>query len=212
MSALYQSVMLDETNIDSNSTSTFSSKHSIDQNISQLHHITAENVGIPIASSSPKKAPTIQSKKKNINSLRVLNINFQSARSKANEMSLLIDSANPDIIIGSETWLKPEIHDSEIMPPNYTIYRNDRKDGYGGVLIGVKTDIASSEYTNSKNIELISVKIQLSKQKPLIVGSFYRPPNRTDDEYTNNTIQEITDLCNNNNATVWIGGISIYPI
>jgi hypothetical protein len=54
------------------------------------------------------------------------------------ELSLLLDSAKPDIIVGCEIWLKAEIHNSEIMPPNYTIYRNDRKDGYGGVLIGVR--------------------------------------------------------------------------
>ena len=71
------------------------------------------------------------------------------------------------------------------MPPNYTIYRNDRKDGYGGVLIGVRSDIIRSEYVNSKNIELVPVKVQLSKQKPLIAGSYYRPPNRTDNEYVN---------------------------
>jgi hypothetical protein len=71
------------------------------------------------------------------------------------------------------------------MPPNYTIYRNDRTDGYGGVLIGVRSDILRSEYVNSKNIELVPVKVQLSKQKPLIVGRYYRPPNRTDNEYVN---------------------------
>jgi hypothetical protein len=64
------------------------------------------------------------------------------------------------------------------MPSNYTIYRNDRKDGYGGGLIVVRSDIISSEYVNSKSIELVAVKVQLSKQKPLIVGSYYRPPNR----------------------------------
>ena len=139
--------------------------------------------------------------------MRVLNINFQSIKSKVHELSLLLDSAKPDIIIGCETWLKPEIHNSEIMPPNYTIYRNDRKDGYGGVLIGVRSDIISTEYVNSKNIELVAVKVQLSKQKPLIVGSYYRPPNRTDNEYVNNSINELSELCTgSNNATVWIGG------
>jgi hypothetical protein len=47
------------------------------------------------------------------------------------------------------------------------MYRNDRKDGYGGVLIGVRLDIISTEYVNNKNIELVPVKVQLSKQKPL---------------------------------------------
>jgi hypothetical protein len=130
----------------------------------QNHNITnIENVGSPIAASSPKVKKTQTNYKRNANNMRVLNINFQSVKSKVHELSLLLDSAKPDIIIGCETWLKPEIHNSEIMPPNYTIYRNDRKDGYGGVLIGVRSDIISSEYVNSKNIELVAVKVQLSK-------------------------------------------------
>jgi hypothetical protein len=174
----------------------------------QNHNITnIENVGSPIAASSPKVKKTQTNYKRNTNNMRVLNNNFQSIKSKVHELSLLLDSAKPDIIIGCETWLKPEIHNSEIMPPNYTIYRNDRKDGYGGVLIGVRSDIISTEYVNSKNIELVAVKVQLSKQKPLIVGSYYRPPNRTDNEYVNNSINELSELCTgSNNATVWIGG------
>jgi len=54
----------------------------------------------------------------------------------------------------------------------------------GVVLLAVKSDITSSEYSKSKNIEFIAAKIQLSKQKPLIIGSYYRPPNKTDDIYT----------------------------
>jgi hypothetical protein len=48
------------------------------------------------------------------------------------------------------------------------VQSSDNSDGYGGVLIGVRSDIISTEYVNSKNIDLIAVKIQLSKQKPLI--------------------------------------------
>ena len=75
------------------------------------------------------------------------------------------------------------------------------------IAIGVRSDIISSEYVNSKNIELVAVKVQLSKQKPLIVGSYYRPPNRTDNEYVNNSINELSEICTgSNNVTVWIGG------
>lgn len=151
------------------------------------------NPGSPIASSSPKKGGKYKIKR-NINSLRVLTVNFQSARSKSHETALLIESSNPDIIIGTETWLKPEIYDSEVIPPSYTLYRNDRADGYGGVLLAVKSDITSSEYSKSKNIEFIAAKIQLSKQKPLITGSYYRPPNKTDDIYINKTVEEFSSL------------------
>ena len=43
--------------------------------------------------------------------------------------------------------------------------------------------------------------------RSLIVGIHYRPPNRTDNEYVNNSINELSELCTgSNNATVWIGG------
>jgi hypothetical protein len=43
--------------------------------------------------------------------------------------------------------------------------------------------------------------------KPLIIGNYYRPPNRTDNEYVNNSINELFELCTgSNNATVWISG------
>jgi hypothetical protein len=48
------------------------------------------NLGSPIASSSPKKGGKYKIKR-NINSLRVLSVNFQSARSKSHETALLIE-------------------------------------------------------------------------------------------------------------------------
>jgi len=46
----------------------------------------------------------------------------------------LIHSINLDII-KTETWLTANTTGNEIIPPelSYAIYRNDRKDGYGGV-------------------------------------------------------------------------------
>jgi RAB protein geranylgeranyltransferase component A len=53
----------------------------------------------------------------------------------------------------------------------------------------------------------ISTKMIYIEQKPLIIGSYYRPPNRTDNEYVNNSINELSELCTgSNNATAWIGG------
>ena len=48
-------------------------------------------------------------------------------------------SSEADIIVGTESWLTPDITDSEIFPPDLTIFRKDRsqKTG-GGVFIAVK--------------------------------------------------------------------------
>ena len=41
-------------------------------------------------------------------------MNFQSIRNKQAEIHAVIDSAKPDIILGNESWLAPEIKNSEI--------------------------------------------------------------------------------------------------
>ena len=42
-------------------------------------------------------------------------------------------------------WLNRNILNNEILPPhiNYAIYRNNHTDGYGGILIGIKSCILS---------------------------------------------------------------------
>ena len=70
----------------------------------------------------------------------MLNINFQSCKNKKEEIANLLESANPSIIMGTETWLNSNIHSSEIFPSNYDIIRRDRGDGYGGVLLAIKNE------------------------------------------------------------------------
>ena len=41
----------------------------------------------------------------------------------------------PDIIAISETWLKTEILSSKFSPPDFNVFRRDRPDGHGRVLI-----------------------------------------------------------------------------
>ena len=55
--------------------------------------------------------------------LRVLNINFQSIKMKQCRLSKLIDSINPGVVFGTETWLDNHIKDVEILPEGYKIYR-----------------------------------------------------------------------------------------
>jgi hypothetical protein len=81
------------------------------------------DLGSPQATSSPKKP---NSSSRGNSTLKVLNVNFQSVKAKKASFWNVIDSLNPDVIIGSETWLKPEVSNAEILPPDYTTYRRDR--------------------------------------------------------------------------------------
>ena len=77
-------------------------------------------------------------------SLNLMVINIQSVTSKKESFLECINYYNPDIILGCETWLSEMILNSEILSSSsYTVFRNDRNDSYGGVLIGVKSNLES---------------------------------------------------------------------
>jgi len=92
---------------------------------------------------------------------------------------------NPDIISISETWLKPEILSSEFLSTDYNIFRRDRPDGYGGVLIACQNSLNCHCLDINSDTEAIACHINLANHQTLIVCAFYRPPNRQPDSVTN---------------------------
>jgi exonuclease III len=85
----------------------------------------------------------------------VVCINFQSIKNKKEELWNLVDSSDPDIIFGTETWLNNNITNSEISPSdmNYDVVRNDRENSYSGVLIAFKKNFIFEAIT-LKNLSL----------------------------------------------------------
>nr|KAI8758048.1 CAunnamed protein product [Biomphalaria glabrata] len=121
--------------------------------------------------------------------LKTLVINFQSIRNKTADLEILLECEKPDIIAGTETWLHPEIYNAEIFNSNYEIFRKDRADNHGGVLLAIKNTLIAEEITlpNSKNIESTFCKINTTSTS-LIIGSIYRPPN--------SSLEYMQELCN----------------
>ena len=91
----------------------------------------------------------------------------------------VLDSSNTDIICGNETWLKPSICNSEILPDesDYEIFRKDRKDGFGGVMLAIKSNTNSNPIdittVTDCDCEIIVRKIECDSNKSLIVISAY---------------------------------------
>ena len=101
-------------------------------------------------------------------------------RSIVNELSsfqTMIYSHDFDIVAITETWLSNNIFDNEILPANYTIYRNDRGSRGGGVLLAVHDNIVSKVLPSPTNIEMLTVEVELSQT--LILCIVYSPPNPT---------------------------------
>ncbi|VDI38157.1 Hypothetical predicted protein [Mytilus galloprovincialis] len=141
------------------STALFNSTYSIETE-NQFSDLSTSSLvsspGVPVATSSPKlneknqNIPSKSTSSKFKRPIRVVNINFQSICNKKPELEEIINSAKPDIIIGTETWLNPNIPSHELFPPNlYNVYRKDRTHNnkgksYGGVLIAITKDLDNS--------------------------------------------------------------------
>ena len=97
----------------------------------------------------------------------------------------LIDHHEPQIICGCETWLNPDILNNEVLPSSYKLHRKDRTDGYGGVLIGIKSNIVSDLIDSPSDLEVCTVLLHLSQSVSLLLFCVYRPPN-TDIPYLAN--------------------------
>ena len=110
------------------------------------------------------------------------------------------------LIFGCESWLSPSVHNAEVFPPNFNIYRRDREDGYGGVFIACHNTIVSHEIPYSGTQEVITCKIKLSNTQSLIACSVYRPPNRSIDyiEAICSTLESI--ILSSPNDIIWIAG------
>ncbi len=72
--------------------------------------------------------------------LRLLNVNCRSVVNKKEQFHALIDNVKPDIIIGTESWLKPDMLDNEIFPSDFTVYCKDRISAIGGGVFAAVSD------------------------------------------------------------------------
>lgn len=110
--------------------------------------------------------------------LSIIQLNIQSLVPKLGILETEMQSY--DVLVFTETWLKPDISDDDLHISNFDIpYRNDRTDRPGGgVAIYVKTGlncVCRSDLI-SGNLESLCIEIILKKHKLLLCG-IYRPPN-----------------------------------
>jgi hypothetical protein len=111
-------------------------------------------------------------------SLVLLQVNCRRIYNKALEFWNIVDTYDPDIVIGTESWLREEMGNSEIFRADLTIFRRDRKARGGRVFIGVRKNITCSELWVDDQFEMISVEVRGTNPKHTweIVG-IYRAPN-----------------------------------
>ena len=187
-----------------------------DDSLSSISHpesLIPDIIGPPTAASSPIVQEPNEAKGKAAKAalnhpLRILIMNCQSIKNKKAKLNTIIDSAKPDIILGNETWLTPEIKNSEIFPDSFDAVRKDRaSDAHGGVFIAFKSDLLCTETLELDiNCEIVWCKLNIIGCRTLYLGSFYRPPDKIDNEYLEEFNSSLSRIMLNRNAHVLVGG------
>ena len=135
-------------------------------------------------------------------------VTCQSIKNKVAGITAIIEEHKPDIFLGNESWLHPDIKNNEIFPDNYNIYRKDRaSDNHGGVFQAVKKDvIVTHRHDLNTDCETTwtQCQIKIKRSKSLFFASFYRP-NKNDInrlEELDSSLFKLGDKLNTNNVIV----------
>ena len=98
------------------------------------------------------------------------------------------------------------MHNTEIFISDYTVYRHDREDGYGGVFLACHSSLISHEISCNNTQEIIACKIELTNSQSLIACCVYRPPNRSSD-YLESVCRSLENIIIPfSNDIIWIAG------
>ena len=91
--------------------------------------------------------------------IKILYFNARSLLPKFDELLLLTDSHRPDVICITESWLCPDILDSEISISGYQTMRLDRNRHGGGVLMYVLDKYIVKRLPSHASLELLTVTL-----------------------------------------------------
>lgn len=126
-----------------------------------------------------------------------LHFNARSLLPKMDLLKTWFMSANPDIVVISETWLKPSVPDDVICVGGYNVYRTDQKGRAGGVAIYVSQKFSVSVLLSQsipRQFELIALDIRVANAPFTIIGC-YRPPSAASEALS--TLTEVLSKLNN---------------
>ena len=139
--------------------------------------------------------------------LTALILNCQSLTAKKESFQNIICTHSPDVIFGTESWLKSTVKNSEVFPNGYVVYRQDRCDGYGGVFVACCDNLATHDvHLSTSSCELVACHIQLTDHSSLIACSVYRPPS-SNELYLAELCQQLATIqAQYPNSALWIAG------
>ena len=111
-----------------------------------------------------------------------------------------------DILTVNETRLDKSVRDYEVEIPGYDIIRLDRNRNGGGVAMFIRKNIPYiiRQDLVPDAIELLCIEVRKPKSKPLLIATWYRPPNSSHDLF--HKFENFLKLAEDENMEIIITG------
>ena len=130
--------------------------------------------------------------------LHSMHLNVRSLLPKIDEVRRIAQTTSIPVMCFTETWLDATITDPEIEIENYLVVRRDRNRNGGGVCMYIRSDVAFDPRLDlaRDDLEAIWVNILLPKSRPILMGTCYRPPDKS------NFYDALEDMFSNANILI----------
>lgn len=131
--------------------------------------------------------------------ITVLQWNIRSLSRNIADLIFILSKCEADVILLSETWLKP----NQIFSlPGYNLFRSDRRDkNGGGTAIAVHTHLSAVQLPTPSSVPIESTGVQVTwGQETITFLSVYLAPNQP------LTIPELSVVCSMGSGWRFIGG------
>ena len=131
------------------------------------------------------------------NDILLCHLNINSIQNKFEELVALIRKLKIHIIFISKTKIDSTYPDSQFAIPGYTLYRNDRKKGGGGILVYISTLLPCRRLKITrtyKTLESLPVEIRLGTFEMIIID-IYCPPKSVSGDYQLQLEGELNGIC-----------------
>ena len=151
--------------------------------LTQLHEVSSKSVSL--ASTTP--VPSSHADADPERSLSCISTNCQSLLNKLSELRQMVFDREPSIIALTETWLVPDVKDSELDIPNYSLLRSYSPRGRcGGVALYLSNKLVGAVQAdkglNTPYLNSLWITLPLEKRDCLLIGLVYRSPSTSEAE------------------------------
>jgi hypothetical protein len=139
----------------------------------------------------------------------ILSFNANSLYGKLFQIKTIVEFYKPIIVSITETKIDKNFDDNELLGPDYTIFRNDRVKGGGGVLLALYNRQNFIKVLDSSvgPGESVTVTVTIHSKITLNITTFYRPPGE-------HSLDDLTELIDEQklHPTILLGDFNLPDI